>query len=35
MEGPLTQTPANLLRLAIGLEHPDDLLADLDQSLAG
>ncbi len=35
MEGPLSQTPANLLRLAIGLEHPDDLLADLDQSLAG
>ena len=33
MEGPLTQTPANLLRLAVGLEHPDDLLADLDQSL--
>ena len=35
MEGPLTQTPANLLRLAVGLEHPDDLLADLDHSLAG
>jgi len=35
MEGPLTQTPANLLRLAIGLEHPDDLLADLEQSLGG
>lgn len=35
MEGPLTQTPANLLRLAVGLEHPDDLLADLDQSLGG
>jgi len=35
MEGPHTQTPANLLRLAVGLEHPDDLLADLDQSLGG
>jgi cystathionine gamma-synthase len=35
MEGPLTQTPANLLRLAVGLEHPDDLLADLDHSLGG
>lgn len=27
-------TPPNLLRLSIGLEHPDDLLADLDQALA-
>jgi len=35
IEGPLTQTPANLLRLAVGLEHPDDLLADLDHSLGG
>jgi len=35
MEGPLTQTPANLLRLAVGLEHPDDLVADLDRALAG
>jgi len=35
MEGPLTQTPANLLRLAVGLEHPDDLVADLDRALGG
>ena len=26
-------TPDNLLRLSIGLEHPDDLIADLDQAL--
>jgi cystathionine gamma-synthase len=35
MEGPRTQTPANLLRLAVGLEHPDDLVADLDRALVG
>jgi cystathionine gamma-synthase len=34
IEGPGTRTPANLLRLSIGLEHPDDLIADLDQALA-
>lgn len=27
--------PPDLVRLAIGLEHPDDLLADLDRALAG
>jgi len=35
IEGPGTKTPENLLRLSIGLEHPDDLLADLEQALAG
>jgi cystathionine gamma-synthase len=35
IEGRLTKTPQNLLRLSIGLEHPDDLIADLDQALAG
>lgn len=25
----------NLIRLSIGLEHPDDLIADLDQAIAG
>jgi cystathionine gamma-synthase len=35
MEGPLTRTPQNLLRLSIGLEHPSDLIADLDQALRG
>jgi len=33
MEGPRTSTPPNLLRLSIGLEHPDDLVADLLQAL--
>lgn len=34
VEGTHTTTPANLLRLSIGLEHPDDLIADLAQALA-
>ena len=34
VEGPQSQTPANLLRISVGLEHPDDLIADLDQALA-
>ena len=33
IEGPHSQTPQNLLRLAIGLEHPADLIADLDAAL--
>jgi cystathionine gamma-synthase len=33
VEGPDTQTPVNLLRLSIGLEHPDDLIEDLRQAL--
>ncbi|WP_376789226.1 trans-sulfuration enzyme family protein [Thermoflexus sp.] len=33
IEGPETTTPDNLLRLSIGLEHPDDLIEDLDQAL--
>jgi cystathionine gamma-synthase len=33
MEGPGTLTPANLLRLSVGLEHPDDLIADLARAL--
>jgi cystathionine gamma-synthase len=33
VEGPLSRTPRDLLRLSVGLEHPDDLLADLDQAL--
>ena len=32
-EGPTTRSPANLLRLSIGLEHPDDLIEDLEQAL--
>ena len=27
-------TPA-LIRLSVGIEHPDDLIADLDQALEG
>jgi len=33
IEGPQTTTPDNLLRLSIGLEHPDDLIEDLEQAL--
>lgn len=33
-EGPTSKTPKNLLRLSVGLEHADDLLADLAQALA-
>jgi cystathionine gamma-synthase len=33
IEGPGTHTPGNLLRLSIGLEHPDDLVEDLQQAL--
>lgn len=33
VEGPQTRTPENLLRLSIGLEHPDDLIEDLAQAL--
>ncbi len=32
-EGPTSRTPPNLLRLSIGLEHKDDLIADLAQAL--
>jgi cystathionine beta-lyase/cystathionine gamma-synthase len=28
------QQSANLVRFSIGLEHPEDLLADLEQGLA-
>jgi cystathionine gamma-synthase len=34
VEGANTRSPANLLRLSIGLEHPDDLIEDLEQALA-
>ena len=32
-EGPTSLTPQNLLRLSVGLEHPDDLVNDLAQAL--
>lgn len=34
VEGPTTLTPQNLLRISVGLEHVDDLMADLEQALA-
>jgi cystathionine gamma-synthase len=34
-DGPGSTAPQNLLRLSIGLEHPDDLVADLRQALDG
>jgi len=34
VEGPATRTPQNLLRLSIGLEHADDLIADLEQAMS-
>ncbi|MEX2541912.1 MAG: aminotransferase class I/II-fold pyridoxal phosphate-dependent enzyme [Trueperaceae bacterium] len=34
VEGPDSATPRDLLRLSVGLEHPDDLIADLDRALA-
>ncbi len=32
-EGPTSVTPDDLLRVSVGLEHPDDLVADLRQAL--
>ena len=32
-EGPASRTPQDLLRVSIGLEHADDLIADLEQAL--
>ena len=34
VEGPESPTPGNLLRISAGLEHPDDLIADLDAALS-
>jgi cystathionine gamma-synthase len=34
IEGPQSTTPGNLLRFSVGLEHVDDLWADLEQALA-
>ena len=33
MEVPLRRTPKNLLRLSVGIEDADDLIADLNQAL--
>ncbi len=34
IEGPKSACPENLLRLSVGLEAPEDLIADLEQALA-
>ncbi|MES2828897.1 MAG: aminotransferase class V-fold PLP-dependent enzyme [Bacteroidota bacterium] len=33
VEGPDTKTPQNLIRISVGLEHIDDLIADIQQAL--
>ena len=33
VEGPGTLCPADLVRLSVGIEHVDDLIADIDQAL--
>ena len=33
VEGPDTKTPLNLLRVSVGLEHIDDLIADISAAL--
>ena len=33
VEGPATLAPENLLRVSVGLEHPDDLIDDLRTAL--
>ena len=35
VEGPDTQTPDNLLRVSVGIENVDDLIADMAQALVG
>jgi cystathionine gamma-synthase len=33
VEGSPLEVPANLIRLSVGIEHPEDLIADLAQAL--
>jgi cystathionine gamma-synthase len=33
-EGPSSTTPQNLLRVSVGLEHPEDLIEDLERALS-
>ena len=33
VEGPGTLCPADLVRLSVGIEHVDDLIADIEQAL--
>ena len=32
--GSALEVPPTLIRLSVGIEHPDDLIADLEQALA-
>ena len=34
IEGPDSPVPPDLIRLSVGIEHPDDLITDLEQALA-
>jgi cystathionine gamma-synthase len=34
VKGPESRSPDGLLRLSVGLEHPDDIIEDLDQALS-
>lgn len=34
VEGPQSPVPDNLVRISAGIEHPDDLIADIEQALA-
>jgi cystathionine gamma-synthase len=34
VEGPGTFCPSDLLRLSIGIEHPDDLIGDFERVLS-
>jgi cystathionine gamma-synthase len=33
IEGAMSKAPENLLRISVGLEHPDDLIDDFRQAL--
>lgn len=35
VEGPASPVPDNLVRISVGIEHVDDLIADLEQALSG
>jgi cystathionine gamma-synthase len=35
VEGPASPVPDNLVRISVGIEHVDDLIADLEQALGG
>jgi cystathionine gamma-synthase len=34
LAGSSAEVPGTLVRLSVGIEHPDDLIADLEQALA-